>query len=96
MVEKPCQSVSYLLRIWQAREGDKAVWRCSLQNSVTGEVRGFPTLDAMSTYLVGMTNTLTLQKPASPKERKKAKDQISAVIILSDYLESKRFNVHDT
>jgi putative Holliday junction resolvase len=36
------------------------------------------------------------QHKAKPKERKKAKDQISAVIILSDYLESKRINAHDT
>lgn len=36
------------------------------------------------------------QHKASPKERKKVKDQISAVIILSDYLENKRVNVHDT
>ncbi len=36
------------------------------------------------------------QHKAKPKERKRAKDQISAVIILSDYLESKRINAHDT
>ena len=35
------------------------------------------------------------QKKANPKERKEAKDQISAVIILSDYLESKRHRSHD-
>jgi putative Holliday junction resolvase len=36
------------------------------------------------------------QHKAKPEERKKVKDQISAVIILSDYLESKRINAHDT
>lgn len=35
------------------------------------------------------------QKKASPEERKKAKDRIAAVIILSDYLESRRINFHD-
>jgi len=36
------------------------------------------------------------QQKATPIERKNAKDQISAAIILSDYLESKRINSHDT
>ncbi|MFC2164952.1 Holliday junction resolvase RuvX [Acidobacteriota bacterium] len=36
------------------------------------------------------------QHKAKPKERKKVKDQISAVIILSDYLENKRIIAHDT
>jgi putative Holliday junction resolvase len=35
------------------------------------------------------------QHKANAKERKKAKDQIAAVIILSDYLESRRVNSHD-
>jgi putative Holliday junction resolvase len=35
------------------------------------------------------------QKKATPQERKKAKDQIAAVIILSDYLESRRINSDD-
>lgn len=36
------------------------------------------------------------QHKASPSKRKKSKDQIAAVIILSDYLESKRIDSHDT
>jgi len=39
---------------------------------------------------------LLRQQKAKPKERKEAKDRISAVIILSDYLESRRANSHDT
>jgi putative Holliday junction resolvase len=35
------------------------------------------------------------QKKANPQERKKAKDRIAAVIILSDYLESRRINSDD-
>ena len=37
--------LSYLLRVWRVRGEDKAVWRASLESSLTGKVHGFNSLD---------------------------------------------------
>jgi hypothetical protein len=42
---------SYLLRLWQTRDGDEQVWRASLESPGTGEWRGFGSLAALVAYL---------------------------------------------
>ena len=48
--------LSYLLRLWQEGE-EKKTWRASLENSRTGERRGFASLDDLYRYLLGETST---------------------------------------
>lgn len=43
--------MSYLLRLWQAGIGGRMVWRASLENSQTGERRGFVTLVDLLAFL---------------------------------------------
>ena len=43
---------SYLLRLWRARNGDKRTWRATLENVHTGEHLGFPSLAALTEYLL--------------------------------------------
>jgi hypothetical protein len=61
MGEKPRHYISYMLRIWQAREDEDAVWRCSLENSNTREVHVFLNLGEMNSYLTSETKTLALR-----------------------------------
>jgi hypothetical protein len=70
MGEKPRQYVSYMLRMWQAKEEDDAVWRCSLENSTTREVRVFSNLGEMNSYLASETQILTSQKPIVKQDRR--------------------------
>jgi hypothetical protein len=42
---------SYLLRLWQARSGERAVWRASLESPHTGERRAFASLEQLTAFL---------------------------------------------
>jgi hypothetical protein len=42
---------SYLLRLWRAREGERDVWRASLQDPQSGERISFATAEALFAYL---------------------------------------------
>jgi len=37
--------------LWRTTSGDEIVWRASLENSETGERRGFASLDALFAFL---------------------------------------------
>ena len=43
--------VSYLLRLWRVKEGDKDVWRASLQDPQSGERISFATVEALFAFL---------------------------------------------
>ncbi len=43
--------LSYLLRLWQTSNGEKQVWRASLQSPGTGERQGFASLEALFDFL---------------------------------------------
>ena len=58
MTGEPPAYLSYLLRLWRTtgREelqsgGEKAVWRASLESSLTHEIEGFRTLDELFAFL---------------------------------------------
>lgn len=57
--------LSYLVRVWQTRDGDTAVWRASLESPGSGERRNFASLDALVAYLYEQTD---------PKDKNKLKD----------------------
>ena len=43
--------VSYLLRLWQAEEGDQVVWRASLVNTIDNQRRNFSSVEALIKFL---------------------------------------------
>jgi hypothetical protein len=43
--------LSYLLRLWQTSNGEKQVWRASLESPGTGERQGFASLEALFDFL---------------------------------------------
>ena len=47
--------VSYLLRLWQSGNEEKAVWRASLENPLTGERQGFASLKELVAFLDART-----------------------------------------
>lgn len=42
---------SYLLRLWRAKNEEKASWRASLRSVQTGQSLAFPSLEALFDYL---------------------------------------------
>ena len=54
--------LSYLLRLWLARERGRPVWRASLQSPHTGERVSFCTLDDLFAFLRRQTGTTSDQK----------------------------------
>jgi hypothetical protein len=43
--------LAYLLRLWQAVNGEEVTWRASLESARTGERRAFSSLAALFAYL---------------------------------------------
>lgn len=65
MEEHPRQYFSYLLRVWQAENDERGIWRASLEDSRTGKVVVFKDLQRMSIFLskiTGGTNRLNTEK----------------------------------
>ena len=58
---------SYLLRLWQVRNGEEAHWRASLQEACTGERHGFAGLEALFEFLRDRTEGM-LDLSAEEKE----------------------------
>ena len=42
---------AYLLRLWQAGDGDQPQWRASLEDPRSGEVKGFSSLEEMFEFI---------------------------------------------
>jgi hypothetical protein len=58
--------LSYLLRLWRVnsdrespRAVEKLVWRASLESSLTGERRGFASLEDLFDFLQGQTGIVS-------------------------------------
>ena len=67
MSEKQPRYLSYLLRLWQIESKGQLVWRASVEDSRTGERRGFASIDALLTFLREQTDTVT----DSPRDKDK-------------------------
>jgi len=52
--------VSYLLRLWQVGSRSEVVWRASLQDPRTGDRTGFPSLEALFSFLRHQTDVIPL------------------------------------
>lgn len=62
MTREQSNYLSYLLRLWQANDKEKVVWRASLQSSRTHEQRGFADLDELFKFLREQTNATSERK----------------------------------
>ena len=51
MAEQTIDYRSYLLRLWRVKEGDRDVWRASLQDPQSGERISFATVEALFAFL---------------------------------------------
>jgi hypothetical protein len=54
--------VAYLLRLWQAEEGETAPWRASLESPQSGERWGFAGLAELFAFLEKVCHTLEVYK----------------------------------
>jgi hypothetical protein len=69
---------SYLLRLWRARSGERLVWRASLEDSHTGERRGFADLARMLAFLEDQLGAaLTADAPAPAEASTSRSDRSS-------------------
>jgi len=57
--EKQPRYLSYLLRLWQVESTGQWVWRASVEDSRTGERRGFASIDALLAFLREQTDVAT-------------------------------------
>gem|GEM_PF-2057545 len=46
---------SYLLRLWQTSNGERQIWRASLESPGSGNRRGFASLDELFEFLAAQT-----------------------------------------
>ena len=47
--------VAQMLRLWQTGVGESTIWRASLEDPHTGEVRSFASLEALFQFLMALT-----------------------------------------
>ena len=57
MSAKQPRYLSYLLRMWQTRDGSEQIWRVSLESSDTRERRGFANLEDLFDFLQAQTES---------------------------------------
>jgi hypothetical protein len=58
-------ALAYVLRLWCVTDGEKVVWRASLQDVRSGERVGFPGLEEAFAYL----QQCTAEGTPSPRDR---------------------------
>jgi len=57
---------SYLLRLWQVEQNGRFAWRCSLEETRTGQRRNFASLQTLLDYLLAETS----EQSTAPNEEK--------------------------
>ena len=60
--EKQAEYQSFLLRLWKDGEHE-GKWRSSLQSPLTGERKGFASLDELVEYLRKITASFSIEGP---------------------------------
>ena len=69
MSQRPRGYAAYLLRLWQAEEGEDAPWRASLESPQTGERRGFAGLAELFAFLEGVCQAAPGRSPSGTGEK---------------------------
>lgn len=50
-MNRPCRYISYLLRMWETRNGERSIWRASLETPGSGQRLGFASLESLMEFL---------------------------------------------
>ena len=61
MTREQQRYLSYLLRLWQTSDGEKQIWRASLESPGTGERRGFASLADLFDFLLAQAESQSEQ-----------------------------------
>ncbi len=56
-MEQKHRYFSFLLRVWLAGNNHQPQWHASLEDTRTGDRKGFPSLEALYTYLKNQTRS---------------------------------------
>jgi hypothetical protein len=57
MNDKRPHYLAYLLRLWQTSDGERQIWRASLERPGTGERQGFAGLNDLFSFLLARTES---------------------------------------
>ena len=57
---------AFLLRLWQVNQNGDHIWRASLEDTRTGERRGFASLEALMEYLRAQIKGDEKDNPVKP------------------------------
>lgn len=57
-MDKQRRYYSYMLRLWETSNGERHIWRASLESPGTGQRRGFANLQSLVDYLQARTEGL--------------------------------------
>lgn len=52
---RPCRYISYLLRMWETSNGERRLWRASLETPGSGQRLGFASLESLTEFLEAQT-----------------------------------------
>lgn len=61
MTREQQRYLSYLLRLWQTSDGEKQIWRASLESPGTDERRGFASLADLFDFLLAQAESQSEQ-----------------------------------
>ena len=67
--------LSYVLRMWETRNGEQSVWRASLQDVRSGERMGFAGLDEVTRFLRAQTGSTLGEERGRSTEHERAEGQ---------------------
>lgn len=56
-MERSPRYQSYLLRLWETRDGEKRIWRASLESPGSGKRQGFASLEGLIQFLRAQMET---------------------------------------
>lgn len=70
MSAKQPRYLSYLLRMWQTRDGSEQTWRASLESSDTRERRGFASLEDLFDFVQAQTKSQDEKTGTMPRKGK--------------------------
>ena len=67
--------LSYVLRMWRTRNGERSVWRASLQDVRSGERMGFAGLDEVARFLRAQTGYTPGEERGRSTQHERAEGQ---------------------
>lgn len=65
--DETAEYMAFMLRLWRANRAAAPGWRASLESPLTGERRGFASLEALVEYLLQQTRSGATDPDCSPE-----------------------------